>query len=116
MNMNSEAPLVSGADLIAAERQRQIDVEGYTPEHDDHHIDDLAKAAAAYLVIGWGEYGTGSRLWPWGGNTPWKTYASGVAPVEDRVRELVKAGALVAAEIDRLQRGQQAIEQAVSRV
>jgi hypothetical protein len=33
----SSAAKPSGIDLIAAERQRQIDAEGWTPEHDDEH-------------------------------------------------------------------------------
>lgn len=90
-----------GAVLIAAERQRQIDVEGYTTERDTGYTSaDLALAAVCYA--------TPSRLrracpgtstpgrWPWAGQF-WKPTP------DDRVRELVKAGALIAAEIDRLQ-------------
>lgn len=37
----------SGIDLIAAERQRQIEEEGWTPDHDDQHTNgELALAAA----------------------------------------------------------------------
>lgn len=36
-------------DLIEAERQRQISVEGWTPEHDDQHTDgSLLTAAVIY--------------------------------------------------------------------
>jgi hypothetical protein len=89
-----------GASLIAAERQRQIDAEGWTPEHDDEHTNGaLAMAAAAYAVQGvpicplsaggWG-------LWPWAAEW-WK-------PSDDPIKNLIRAGALIAAEIDRLAR------------
>ena len=86
-----------GVDLIAAERLRQIEGEGYDPEHDAEHPEEMARAAACYAMpVGDRpfEYGV-PLLWPW---TPdyWKPTP------DDRVRELVKAGALIAAEIDRL--------------
>lgn len=41
---------MSGADLIAAERQRQLEAEGWTPEHDDGHTHtELSSAAACYI-------------------------------------------------------------------
>lgn len=94
-----------GVSLIAAERRRQIDAEGWTPEHDDQHEDgEMARAAACYaLPDERRQYGLGGyfdpmpKLWPWDRQW-WKPRNS------DRVRELVKAGALIAAEIDRLQR------------
>lgn len=92
----------SGATLIAAERQRQIDAEGWTPEHDaEHDSDDLACAAVCYATPPHlrplsGEAPGGPARWPWERRF-WKPTP------DDRVRELVKAGALVAAEIDRLQ-------------
>jgi hypothetical protein len=86
----------SGAELIAAERQRQIDAEGWTPEHDDTHADgELACAAACYAIGRANVTIEGVYLWPWE-NRWWKP-----AP---RIRELVKAGALIAAEIDRVAR------------
>lgn len=95
-------PDQSGADLIAAERQRQMDVEGWTPEHDDWYTrGELAKAAALYANEA--HFGrTHSHMdipprdWPWASEW-WK-------PTGDAVRDLVKAGALIAAEIDRLNR------------
>lgn len=82
-----------GADLIAAERKRQLEAEGWSFEHDDeHNRGELALAAAAYA--------TGRvTLWPWPGEGSFK-------PTGDSTRDLVKAGALIAAEIDRLQRTQ----------
>lgn len=82
---------MSGAELIAAERRRQMDVEGWTPEHDDAHDGgELVNAALAYCM---GLF----SCWPW--DTAWWKPSP-----DDRVRELVKAGALIAAEIDRIQR------------
>ena len=41
----------TGIELIAEERQRQIDVEGWTKEHDAKHIcDELALAAVCYAI------------------------------------------------------------------
>lgn len=90
-----------GAERIAAERRRQITAEGWTPEHDDEHTDgSLQVAAWAYLTESGafgGEHGDDSpEGWPWE-REAWK-------PSDDLVRNLVKAGALIAAEIDRLQR------------
>lgn len=93
----------SAVDLIAAERQRQVEQEGWTPEHDDaHRAGELAQAAAAYATppqspIRRSDGSFPGWLWPWDGRW-WKPTP------DDRVRELVKAGALIVAEIDRLQR------------
>lgn len=96
-----------GADLILMERIRQINEEGWTAEHDDKHTKgELAIAGASYawpsprpLDI--------KLAWPWDKKW-WKpSTIYGIDPkarFEGRIRELVKAGALVAAEIDRLQR------------
>ena len=76
-----------GVSLIAAERKRQIEAEGWTPEHDaGHPSSSLRHAAMAYL--------SGER-WRW----PWDL--AGFKP-DGSVRDLVKAGALIAAEIDRM--------------
>jgi len=66
----------SGVDLIAAERQRQVTVENWTPEHDDrHHGGQLAMAAIAYVAKAVGvevrEVHLGpmrhifTHVWPW---------------------------------------------------
>lgn len=96
------ATLGQGAATIAAERERQLQVKGWTLVHDAHHkAGDLAKAAACYaLPDGFRDIRGGSRedtpeLWPWESGA-WKPTP------EDRVRELAKAGALIAAEIDRV--------------
>lgn len=89
-------------DLIEAERLRQIDDEGWTAEHDAEHASfELVRAAVCYANAGWqglvGQYAADSipHGWPWTGDW-WK-------PSDDPVRNLVKAAALIAAEIDRLQ-------------
>lgn len=99
-----------GAERILAERHRQIEVEGFTPQHDLRHDDEmaLANAAGCYvqaaIMTEYGELGqnlinhlsTGGLLprWPWSPED-WK-------PTGDAIRDLEKAGALIAAEIDHL--------------
>lgn len=107
---------------IREERVRQMHKEQWTPEHDDlHRSGEMARAAAAYaLQSTMGdpersfevEVGGGTRmfkrkfftvgtinisylLWPWDGKW-WK-------PSTPR-RDLVKAAALIVAEIERLDR------------
>lgn len=100
---------------IAAERLRQIDGEGRTADHDDGYVaGELASAAAAYayvasvpdsmrrLVSGIYSIQNLSRiadLWPWEAHW-WKP--------KDRRADLVRAGALIAAEIERLDRAKRA--------
>jgi hypothetical protein len=98
---------MNGSELIAAERQRQIDVEGWTESHDNDHEDcQLLDAAICYAGVAGSQAldNDGGReaieklpeVWPWD-RAWWK-------PSDDPIRNLVKAGALIAAEIDRLQR------------
>lgn len=89
-----------GAEMIAAERQRQMDVEGWTPDHDaEHGACEMAMAAVAYAIQAIddtnGVHCTPPAVawWPW--ESVW------FKPT-DPIRSLVKAGALIAAEIDRL--------------
>jgi hypothetical protein len=88
-----------GVELIAAERQRQITSEGWSPEHDDiHGSAALAKAAVCYALksaLPCFDGGHTPNMWPW---------ADGWKPSPDPIRNLVKAGALIAAEIDRIRR------------
>ena len=86
--------LTKAAQDVLAERQRQISAEGWTPEHDDEHgKGELALAAGKYAGAagGW----TSLVGWPWSLEC-WK-------PGTPR-RMLVKAGALILAEIERLDR------------
>lgn len=89
---------------VAAERRRQIEAEGWTPEHDDeeHGFGQLGSAAAAYAYYGsGGGYLKARELFPWSDNY-WKPGCN--SDMTDRRRNLVKAGALILAEIERLDR------------
>lgn len=89
---------MNGAELIVEERQRQIAEEGWLPEHDDEHKhSELAKAGAAYALEVTGERIYARIIWPWD-KRYWKPTP------ENKIKQLVKAGALIAAEIDRLDR------------
>ncbi len=92
--------LTSAARDVMAERQRQISVEEWTEEHDDHHdAGQLARAAASYCLSACprslDDVATAGRLWPWA--REWHK------PTSKR-RDLVKAAALILAEIERQDR------------
>ncbi|MGC3680140.1 hypothetical protein ACPTHG_08280 [Pseudomonas aeruginosa] len=87
---------------VQAERRRQVEAEGWTPEHDDEHSHgQMARAAACYALAGSSAPNDGtaallvSLAWPWDQQW-WK-------PTSAR-RDLVKACALALAEIERLDR------------
>ena len=91
-------------DEVLKERARQIDVEGWTPEHDDEHGQgEMADAAACYamtasarrFLIGSPAAHMPPTCWPWGEGW-WKP--------KDRRRDLIRAAALLVAEIERLDR------------
>ena len=95
-----------GTDMIAAERERQITEEGWTAGHDSNHIDcELLQAACSYgldvlarenagNMYGSNYQDMSDSCWPW-------SDASFKPTPKDTIRQLVKAGALIAAEIDR---------------
>jgi hypothetical protein len=86
----------TGIELIAAERERQVSKECWTPDHDDtHDCFELSYSAVAYVVATFDDSGAYESFWPFG---------SCEIKLSDPIRNLVKAGALIAAEIDRLQR------------
>ena len=95
--------LANAARDVLAERQRQVEVEGWTPEHDDEHSNgELADAAACYAATATAYRMRDhsvlyTRLWPW--DLKWWKAKRG-----NRRRSLVKAGALILAEIERLDR------------
>lgn len=101
---------------VLAERHRQVHDEAWTPMHDDRHIHgEMAKAAACYALssiddkpvsatlaanfagqtVWGGQVALTTLLWPWAAKW-WKP--------SDRRRSLVKAAALIVAEIERLDR------------
>jgi len=92
-----EAPQTAAARDVLAERQRQMEVEGWTLAHDDNYrTEQLRFAALCYMR--WKDItqpGVVPGAWPWAENG-WK-------PADDR-RNMVKATALMVAEIERLDR------------
>jgi|SRR5579883_797598 len=94
----------TGADLIAVERRRQLEKEGWTPEHDDEHVlSELSKAASAYLSAATRQVCSPNTFFLWAQKPPeWPWDFRWWKPSPDPIRNLVKAGALIAAEIDRL--------------
>lgn len=95
--LESRTVTAAAADVLA-ERQRQISSEGWTPEHDDKHSDgEMALAASSYAL-----YAHKRPIapaipynWPW--EPEWFKQ-------QGARRDLVKAGALILAEIERLDR------------
>lgn len=98
----------TGAELIQEERNRQIEVEGWKSDRDDAYINqELLHASKAYIEssIIYQRYRDGSRkladvialCWPRNWSGDW-------FKPKDPISDLVKSGALIAAEIDRLQR------------
>ena len=91
---------MNGIELIATERKRQMEIEGWTPEHDKQHDSgELARAAACYAfeAVSLPTIDVKRFIydnWPWSRKW-WKPTP------DDTIRQLVKAGALIAAEIDR---------------
>jgi hypothetical protein len=116
-------PEGTGAERIAAERQRQLDTKRWSARHDDEHENhDLARAACAYAApeplyrLAHAQQGLYrfDDVWPddWAiqydkrprdAETHELLDADSMTP-ERRIRQLEKAGALIAAEIDRLLR------------
>lgn len=102
---------ITGAELIAQERQRQIEIEGYNLQRDvdEYSRDQLKGAALCYLVNAFTKsrpdlgvkasinnyIGDNVDPWPWD-----EKYDKRVK--HDALRSLVISGALIAAEIDRL--------------
>lgn len=81
-----------GWELIKAERQRQIEKEGWTADHDSQHLPrELAEAANAYRLAPGPDVAC-PEGWPWEDHW-WKP--------KDRLRNLVRAGALYLAASDR---------------
>jgi hypothetical protein len=96
--------LSKAAEDVFMERKRQQLVEGWTPEHDDEHQNGAMASAAACYALSSGIRNISMPftaqtllecLWPWDSSW-WKP--------KDRRRDLVRAGALIIAEIERIDR------------
>lgn len=86
---------------IQSERTRQTTKEGWTLDHDDDHcLGELGLAAAAYLLHVAHRDDAARVAWPW---------ARGWWKPKDPRRDLIRAGALVIAEIERLDRAEAAL-------
>lgn len=107
----------TGVQIIADERARQMDAEGYSADHDDcHDRGELVLAAICYAKRDGGvylreDYGDEVRFhdpWPWAPSDDKRPRDAAdrlkVPADKQYVRNLAKAGALIAAEIDRMQR------------
>ena len=81
---------------VLQERRRQVAEEGWTAEHDDQHDkSEIALAGACYAFNAAGLATLANDWWPW--SMQW-------FKPKDRRRDLVKAAALLLAEIERLDR------------
>ena len=105
--LESRTVTAAAADVLA-ERQRQVTADGWSPKHDDQYKNtELAFAASCYAfhaaAASWDLEDNGipydshpvPKQWPW--DPSWWS------PTDAR-RDLVKAGALILAEIERLDR------------
>lgn len=96
----------SGIELIAEERARQVEAEGYTAEHDDRHSGgQLADMAACYAIAPVVPYVKSEYVGrvQFDDLFPFSARFDG-RERHDRKKRLIIAGALIAAEIDRLNR------------
>lgn len=92
---------ITAIKLITEERNRQQTHEGWSTDHDDEHEEgELAMAASCYALLPcWRPADMAPLGWPWSNTEP----MDGFKPSpNDRIRELVKSGALIVAEIERL--------------
>lgn len=89
----------TGIQLITEERKRQVEVEGWTADHDYQHDEQEIRKAAVWYAMS--EYEREAYLMS--GETLWMWEQKWFKPAPNKIGELIKAGALIAAEIDRLQ-------------
>jgi hypothetical protein len=95
---------------VLAERRRQVEAEGYDPAHDDEHPNGEIAAYAAFYAMP-----PAVRDWPTPELGYGDTLGQAIIPADwlspktgDRRQELVKAGALILAAIERMDRALQA--------
>jgi len=90
---------MTGKEIIQAERQRQIEKEGWTAKHDDsHNRGQLERAADCYFDFAdYNDYANTKvpKHWPWSDNW-WKP--------KNQLEDYIRAGALYQAEMDRHER------------
>lgn len=100
------ASLSPYAQMFSDERQRQITEEGWTPEHDDEHVNgELADVAACYATahrwVSMGGIEAPLEVYPENWDLKWFKKQK-----HDRKRQLIIAGALLIAELERLDRAE----------
>lgn len=88
---------MDGVEMIAIERQEQIKKHGFDAEHDDDYTTELLNAVLCIVGNVLNQFMTGV-FWPW--SHEWWERITG----HRRKEQLAIAGALIAAEIDRLNR------------
>lgn len=88
---------LSGFELIAIERKRQVEELGYDYSNDELYSNNELAQAGIYYALRHDDREELDALMS--GNWPWDQKYWKPTP-KDRVRELVKAGALIAAQID----------------
>ena len=92
-------------DDVVAERKRQVDVEGWSAEHDDGHAEGALACAAGCYALNAGSSNTADFIDPdaTGVPVPWPWVAKWWKPKDTR-KDLVRAAALIIAEIERIDR------------
>lgn len=105
--LGGKGDVMNGSELIAKERKRQIEEEGWSKEHDlEQGCMTLAVAGASYVLDSAAIHSDYHDTW----TVKYQDYSDSIWPFDeewfkatpdDPVRQLVKAGALIAAEIDR---------------
>lgn len=104
MNAHERRAAVATAVVVSdirEERARQVAVERFGPQGDDRHVaGELVRAAICYAYSGLGlplsaTFKNPEGVWPWA-RSWWKP--------KDRRRDLIRAAALIVAEIERLDR------------
>jgi len=91
---------MEGVKRIATERRKQIRLYGWTRAHDDRKDDkELTRAAIAHAAKAVGLIGEIPDTWPWSKDDDRRPDDP---TIPERIHQLARAGALLAAEIDRL--------------
>lgn len=95
-------PAITGIELIHDERERQINEEGFNDVHDAQYKgNELLMGAHAYLTIDVLAELVGKDITEIGPPASWPWDIKWWKP-KDRKRNLARAGALIAAELDRI--------------